>query len=128
MIEVENPKYLKKYIEKNYKKKFDNIDLTVYNGWFRLPNQTLNLKPIKHDIINGKMEDFIYNYIENSEYDLDISECKSNKTEIKINDNITNSSKETEINDLLLCLSEERFNYVSWLNIGIIIFNETNNI
>lgn len=127
-IEVKNPKYIKKYLEKHFKNKFNNIDLTVYNGWFRLPNQTLSVKPIQHNIINGKMEDFIYNYIENTEYDLDISEFKINKSETKIDDNLTNSSKEKEINNLLLCLSEERFNYDSWLNIGIIIFNETNNI
>ena len=78
-IEVENPKYIKKYLEKKFKNKFNNIDLTVYNGWFRLPNQTLSVKPIQHNIINGKMEDFIYNYIENTEYDLNISEFKKIK-------------------------------------------------
>ena len=29
---------------------------------------------------------------------------------------------------MLSCLKYGRFNYESWLNIGIIIFNETNNI
>ena len=35
---------------------------------------------------------------------------------------------EDKIIKLLSCLNYSRFKYKSWLNVGIIIFNETNNI
>ena len=51
----------------------------------------------------------------------------------KINENIKThkdeSNEQTEkIKKLLSCLNSSRFNYEYWLNIGFIIYNETNNI
>ena len=71
----------------NYYQTFDEtLDISSYiddgvyniNNLFRLPNQTNNEKPIPHTIINGKIEDFIFNYInENSTI------LKLNKQELK---------------------------------------------
>ena len=38
----------------------NNLCTSFYsNKWFRLPNQTNKIKPFSHNIVNGKMKDFI---------------------------------------------------------------------
>ena len=41
------------------------LDLNVYSPyrWFRLPGQTLDIKPLMHNIAYGEMKDFILPYI-----------------------------------------------------------------
>lgn len=77
------------------------VDTTVYSDkWFRLPNQTKgkikNKDSIlsRHRIINGKMKDFILNYIPNNSFNIDNivmntkkdEDCKKEKKEKKEKD------------------------------------------
>ena len=112
------------------------LDTSIYKkGWFRLPNQTNKDKIYKHEIIKGKISNFIVNYIPTKSEELPIKTPLKEKIETckKINENIKThkeeSNEQTEkIKKLLSCLNSSRFNYEYWLNIGFIIYNETNNI
>ena len=51
------------------------FDTSVYcERWFRLPNQTNNKKPYEHNIIIGKLEDFIIDYINDNVIELEDDE------------------------------------------------------
>ena len=111
------------------------IDFSVYSEkWFRLPNQTNKEKPLQHKIINGKMEDFIIHYTYNTQYEINDEDKTEDETENKTENknesfiNKTDNKKEESIKKLLSCLNSDRYQYQYWLNTGILIFNETNNI
>ena len=77
------------------------------------------------------MEDFILHYTDKTEYEIDDEDKTENiieKTENKKSFIKTDTQKEVEIKKLLSCLNSDRYKYLYWLNIGIIIFNGTNNI
>ena len=97
---------------KNIMKQFD-VDTSVYrDGLFRLPNQTEKTKKNKHEIVVGKMQDFVYlqNNLDNIEF------YKSNDTIMnKSNDTIMNKSKEQIIADLIDINDID--NYDTWLSI-----------
>ena len=73
------------------------------------------------------MDEFIVNYIFPNTEKLPIKIIESNTKENKTVENKI-IDIEDKIIKLLSCLNYSRFKYESWLNIGIIIFNETNNI
>ena len=120
---VTSPKELNIVFNKPFFNDFKKyIDFSVYSEkWFRLPNQTNKEKPLKHKIMRGNMEDFILHYTDKTEYEID-DEDKSK------NDNIIDNKNDEQIINLLSCLKYDRYEYTYWLNIGIIIFNESNNI
>jgi phage/plasmid-associated DNA primase len=117
-----SPRLLKKTLHKS---KFDEfrsyIDLSIYDShWFRLPNQTNSIKPIPHKIINGKMADFIVDYIENCDEVIDdevvVEPSVKPKASI-IDTNITDT-----INKCLQCIQAD--NYDVWMKVALIINNE----
>ena len=131
-IECKSAKHLKKEFERYEFKEYvkdDNLDLSIYsNKWFRLPNQTNKIKPLAHNIIVGKIEDFIIHYVNETEYDLTITSVSQETTQPEDGGEGNLSTKEEEITKLLSCLDYRRYNYTDWFNIGCIIKNETNNI
>ena len=72
------------------------IDTSIYKkGWFRLPNQTNKDKIYKHEIIKGKISNFIVNYIPTKSEELPIKTPLKEKIETckKINKNIRLTKK-----------------------------------
>lgn len=120
-----------------YKKNY--LDTSVYaEKWFRLPNQTCGTKGKEsaHVIIKGDMKDFIVDYIpSNSQCIEDFLFIKNETKEIT-----TKKTKPTKqsikkvgkrimnclINTLNQLDHDKAKRYERWLNIGIIIYNETN--
>ena len=112
------------------------IDLSIYSKkWFRLPNQTNEEKPYSHAILHGRMTDFIIEYLDNATKkitgkiptDEDESDDEEKTEESNDSHNITqNDNKREDIQKLLNCLNESRYTYEDWLNVGIVIYNETN--
>jgi hypothetical protein len=125
-IKISTPEKLKTLFKQaNYKMFSKNIDFSVYSTHFlRLPNQTNKDKPIEHKIINGKMEDFIIEYISKCPYTFDvededeeqIKETTIQKPKLKDDDIVD------EIKNCLLCLDATL--YEDWMKVALIINNE----
>ena len=86
----------------------------------KINNQATSLKSTQIKKINKYEED--ETTTKTPEED-DIKHCFTTE-----DDNDTNNNKNDEINKLLSCLKYSRFKYNSWLDVGIIIYNATNNI
>ena len=121
------PKNLKSIFQKTMFNNFkDYIDLSVYSKHlFRLPNQTNKDKLIPHFISNGKMKDFIFDYVDETDKEIDEVEepkylkiIEEAKKSIIINDDIT-----TEIKNCLECI-DNNDDYENWLNVALCINNE----
>jgi hypothetical protein len=127
------PNIIKKKLEQ---KKYDAfrsfIDLSIYNKhWFRLPNQTNKNKSISHNIIQGKMEDFIIHYVDNSEYELEddqpteLEKIDQPKEEVKKEDILKfkeGKTKEDFIQKLLDLLDDSRVeDNDKWILVSFII-------
>ena len=117
--------YMKIFISQNplFKEYID--DIYNNNRWFRLPNQTNELKTLKHKIIVGKMSDFILNYTACCNVELPkIKEEQINNFKIISK---TNNNNDTIINNdiilkLLNLLTITRLStYSTWLNVIILI-------
>lgn len=125
-LKISSPEKLKKVFKQDkYKTLTKNIDLSVYTTHFlRLPNQTNKDKPLEHKIINGKMEDFIIEYVSKTKYTFNFEdedeeqliETTIQKPKIK-DDHIIN-----EIKNCLLCLDPTL--YEDWMKVALIINNE----
>lgn len=117
-----SPKILKKTLNKT---KFDEfrsyIDLSIYDShWFRLPNQTNLIKLIPHKIINGKMADFIVDFVENCDETMDdevVVEPSVKPRAVIIDADISDT-----INKCLQCIQAD--NYDVWMKVALIINNE----
>ena len=61
------------------------LDLNVYTPyrWFRLPGQTLNIKPLIHEIKWGEMKDFILPYIHTDSNPLSFENNNNNNNKIE---------------------------------------------
>lgn len=98
-----------------------HIDLSIYTKkLFRLPNQTNKDKPIQHNVIEGELIDFIFEYIDNTDEKLIENEKPRvvyKKSEVP-NDDIT-----TEIKHCLECIKDND-DYNDWSNVALIINNE----
>jgi len=105
----------------NYRK---YIDVSIYSShWFRLPEQSNKNKPLKHTIINGKPEDFIIEYINNTTDNI-IYEVED-KPDVKPSIKNDNSKIEEQIKNCLECLSIDDYNdFDKWRDIALIINNE----
>lgn len=117
-----SPRILKKTLNKS---KFDEfrpyIDLSIYDShWFRLPNQTNSVKPISHKIINGKMADFVVDFVENCNEIIEdevVVEPSVKPKAVIIDTDITDT-----INKCLQCIQAD--NYDVWMQVALIINNE----
>jgi hypothetical protein len=71
------------------------LDLNVYSPyrWFRLPGQTLESKPLKHNIVCGDMKSFILPYIHPDSNPLSFDTNNNNKIEEPIFKSIDNPLK-----------------------------------
>ena len=87
---------LKNIFNQDKYKDFKNIvDTNIYkNSWFRLPYQTATEKPLYHEIINGKPEDFL---VQNIPEDTQI--FKYDKHLQKENKNVVKKIKINKVND-----------------------------
>ena len=117
-----SPKILKNVLTKS---KFDEfkqyIDLSIYTShWFRLPNQTNAEKTIPHNIINGKMSDFVVEFIDNC--DEIIEDEVVVEPSVKPKAEIENSNITDDITKCLQCIKAD--NYDSWMQVALIINNE----
>lgn len=125
------PSIIKKKLEhKKYDEFRSFIDLSIYsNKWFRLPNQTNKNKLISHNIIQGKMEDFIVQYVENSEYELEDdqpTEEPSKKNESINSENNYDNNEVVQYLNLMLenkVFEEKVKGYDAWLKLGILLKN-----
>ena len=124
-----NPKNLKNVFKKKVFDRFsENLDLSIYSKhWFRLPGQTLQGKPEPHIIIKGSPEDFIVNYTEKTNAELQNEEPEEkpeNKDKSTIEYNTDKTHKEY-IEKLIDLLDDSRAdNRDEWKDISFIINNE----
>jgi hypothetical protein len=105
--------------------KTKNLDLVVYkhNRWFRLPNQSLKDKPIKHVIIKGDFKDFILDYIPSSSKNInDIGYNEKGIKNFSFDKSIKYDIDDNAIKYLLNSLpSEYNDDYLKWLCITNIL-------
>jgi putative DNA primase/helicase len=142
--------------EKMFNEFIENVDKIIdkavvsSNGWFlygsKKPNGELyKLTKIYNwdleNIFNGDLTDkkiikylsFHLNHEKYKKENANIEEINDviepiNNVYNNINEENITMSKTDEIIKLLSCLNHERYSYEYWLNIGIIIFNEINDI
>ena len=124
---IETDFYTLKYIFNNKEGRFYQykVDLSVYcNKWFRLPNQTNENKPLKHNIIQGTEADFIVHNVNKIDYKF-IEKQIINEI---INDDKPQLSNKKDNNDIYKVLDNlniKRFdNYNDWLYLHMIFINE----
>ena len=129
-----------KEIHINMKEKcIPEIDTSIYSThWFRLPNQTNEIKKEAHYLVgNTTIKDCICQYYDNNSVNIDNIEYieeenkinKKNKTKLiknieiqEENNNIKYTSKQIE--RFVQLLSKERCdNYQSWINVGFCLYN-----
>ena len=117
------------------------IDTGIYSThWFRLPNQYKEKnKDTEHIIKQGTMKDFILGFISKESICIDDNEYALQnkiivKSKPKKNIKLLEESKELphtnfrkftkmEIKMLVNMLSNNRYNYNDWLNVGICLYN-----
>jgi phage/plasmid-associated DNA primase len=93
--------------ENNTLKKY--IDTTIYSEhWFRCPNQSkgsikLNESQNKHVIINGKIKNFIINYIPKSSVNIENYEYNNNNLQLDKNIDIDNNEEKNYDNKKIIC-------------------------
>ena len=121
------------------------IDPSVYknNGWFRLPNQTCSVynkktkitkQKYEHKIINGKIKDFILQYVDktnstNLKKHFEKYKPKEETKEKKIKKIIVNENIDTipsNLTDLDLLLNGLNIAWINkeenWINLGYLLF------
>jgi hypothetical protein len=130
-----NMKSLKQFMENTIQKKYGKIkiDTGIYKkSWFRLPNQTNEIKTNIHTIKKGEPIDFLVQYKNN------LKKCKWTIPEITINEEVkrptdSNPTEETDLNKLsnmVFKIMDIKINYYEsyneWINLMFIIYNESN--
>ena len=93
---------------KNYLKNKNNIDTTIYSDhWYRCPNQSKGIENDKgkHEIKNGKMKDFILEYIPKYSKNID-----NVNYVLENNKQIINYKKEQEINEEIIDIKQNENN------------------
>ena len=111
------------HLAKQLKENFDYIDLAVYqnNRLFRLPEQTNEDKPLKHNIINGSMVDFVLAIQQQNTETLHFLEQPKPKPEIKTEIKKTYATDE-QIKEMLNILPKEYLDdYSKWIIITNIL-------
>jgi hypothetical protein len=97
------------------------IDLSIYGDhWYRLPNQTNSKKPLAHTIMRGTLQDFIFEYVENCDEEIeeDVQEI------IQPTPKIISQSNDI-INDIINCLKcIDSYHYDNWSTVAFVINNE----
>ena len=94
--------------------------MSIYTAhWFRLPNQTNSDKKIPHNIINGKMADFVVEFVENC--DEIIEDDVVVEPSVKPLTVIENSNISDDITKCLQCIKAD--NYDSWMQLALVINN-----
>ena len=123
-IKISTPEKLKTLFKQdNYKMFSKNIDFSVYTTHFlRLPNQTNKDKPIEHKIINGKMQDFIIEYVSNCPHIFDVEDEEQIKETTIQKPKIKDDDIVYEIKNCLMCLDATL--YEDWMKVALIINNE----
>jgi len=119
-----SPKLLKTIFAKSkYDEYKSYIDLTIYNSqWFRLPNQTNSKKPLAHTIMRGELQDFIFEYIENCDEELEDEEEIVHPPTPKIMSVSVNSDVTNDITNCLQCISS--YHYDDWSTVAFVLNNE----
>ena len=122
------PDDVKYFFNTKYKDEFKmykdskQLDTIVYNnGLFRLPNQTNKNKLNSHEIKQGKMIDFIIEYVD----DCDFEWKYPNKETLKLQDKIHQKTADEDIlKHSEICLDCIDYNdYESWTKSGMILKN-----
>ena len=128
-------KTLKNIFNQDKYKEFKNmVDTSIYkNSWFRLPYQTAKEKPLYHEIIQGKPEDFLVQIISEDtqifNYEIkEITSKEKNKindikqtktTKINNDDYKENSDKIIQLLDLNLLDKKANGNWDDWAEVGM---------
>lgn len=103
------------------------LDLSIYSDkWFRLPEQTVDIKPFTHKIINGKPEDFIISYLDHAEYNApEHLTCPEPPIIKQVKAKEQSPDKLGQINKLMQCINPSRsHDNNEWMEIGFILKNE----
>ena len=134
-IKIEKAIYLKDvFNEKCYSNYREYIDYSIYSEkWFRLPNQTNEIKPRSHIIKQGEMKHFIFECLDNVKEQWLCDQYKNKILEKTMKDEtkkviqqvqpLTTMNNDEVITKLNL-LSIERVNkYNTWLKLGCLCYS-----
>jgi hypothetical protein len=112
------------------------IDTGIYKkSWFRLPNQTNEIKNNIHTILKGEPIHFLVQYkknLEKAKYmppDIPLREEDIKKEEIQVpkNNNESNLEKLSYMIEKIMDIKNDYFeSYNEWINLMFIIYNESN--
>jgi P4 family phage/plasmid primase-like protien len=106
----------------------NELDLSVYPNNFkflRLPNQTNKEKVNKHKIKQGKIQDFIIEYIDNSEYyDITNDEVDEEEDETTEEEKVEEKELDIELVEKLLNNLSADLDYNDWVSVGMALKND----
>ena len=96
------------------------IDLSVYTKHlFRLPNQTNKDKKLSHKVMQGKLIDFIFEYVDNTIDTIEDDEPEPEKPKVIYNnDDIVNDD---DIKVCLKCLCDKNEEYDDWSKVALMM-------